>query len=247
MSVSQVAEAAAVSAATVVRFCKTIGFGGYNDFRFTLARELGELREPDPDAVGPEDDIATVADKVFRMDIKAIGETLQMLDRNALRGAVEVLEQARNVQVFGTGSSVPVVFDAYYRLSCLGLRVAAVTDTFMQTVGATSLTDHDVALVVSHTGRTEASLTVAQQAQRQGATVVGITSSLNSPLAEIADVALVAATGETTFRTGTMASRIAQISVIDAVYVALANRQFVQAGERLEFVNSLLEARRSPA
>ena len=243
MSVNQLAKAAEVSATTVMRFCKRLGFDGFSDFRFALARELGEAAQHDDDAVGPEDDVATVADKVFRADVRALQETLQLLDKDELGKAVAALENASHIHIFGTGSSAPVVLDAYYRFSCLGLPVSFVVDTFMQTVSATGLGAGDVALVVSHTGRTEKSLAIAERATKLGAVVIGLTSFLGSPLTELAEVALVTAAGETTFREGTMASRLAQLSVVDALYVAMANRKG-DASQQLDFINLLLEEQR---
>ena len=246
MNVGELARAADVSAATVMRFCKSLGYEGFGDLRFALALDIPDDYEPDRDEIIPDDDAAAVAGKVFRADLKALQETWRMLDLDALARAVDALEWARHVQVIGTGASAPIALDAAYRLSCLGKSTTVATDPFLQVVSVTTLTELDLAFVISHTGRTESTLALAREAKAHGATVLGLSSALGSPLVELADVALVVAMGETSFRVGSTASRIAQISVVDALYVALANRFPEDAATRLEFVNERLETRRRP-
>lgn len=244
MSVNDLAQAASVSTTTVMRLCKSLGFSGYSDFRFELALELNEAGAGEPEGVQPNDDAMAIAQKVLAADQRALRETAQLLNPEVLAEALEALAKGAHVGIYGFGSSAAVALDAYYRFSCLGLKVFLTADTFMQTVNATLLGVGDVALVISHTGRTREALACARQARSSGARVIGLTSFLNAPLLELVDITLVTATGESVFRSGTMASRIAQISVIDALYVALANRHPEAVQGRIDGLNALLEEKR---
>ena len=244
LNINELAQAGAVSTTTVMRLCKALGFSGYSDFRLALALEVSDTRLSEPETIAPDDDAATIARKVLSADQQALHETAQLLDPKVLAEALEAISSSAQLGVYGFGSSAAVALDAYYRFSCLGLKVFLTADTFMQTVNATLLGVGDAALVISHTGRTKEALACARQIRSAGAKVIGLTSSLNAPLLEFVDIALVSATGESKFRTGTMASRIAQISVIDALYVALANGDPVGSQERIDHLNILLEEKR---
>jgi DNA-binding MurR/RpiR family transcriptional regulator len=168
---------------------------------------------------------AQIARKVFQADMQAIAQTIELLDDRALNRAVNALDTARRIEVYGVGSSGPIAVDAYYRLLRIGLPVGVVTDSHMQAVSASLLRKGDAAFIISHTGRTRETLNAAEKARSASATVIALTSFQRSPITTIAHVVLVTASAETAFRVEAMASRIAHLSVVDALYVALATRR----------------------
>ncbi len=245
-SIGDLARSARVSTASVVRMARSLGFAGYRDFRMALIADVS--REPNPVMrdVEPGDSAIEVARKVFTADIDAIASTLELLDEDAFELAVTLLAQADRIEVYGIGSSAPVAVDAYYRLLRLGLTVGVVTDSHMQAVSASLLGAADVALVFSHTGRTSETLTTTRIAKGAGAKVVAVTSFFDSPLAGQVDALLVVATAESAYRVEAMASRIAHLSIVDALYVALANRMGDRAAQVLERSSRIIEEKRVP-
>ncbi len=139
LTITELAERAGVSTASVTRLSKTLGFEGFRAFRHALVADATR----DPEVIAPEieetDTPRDIAEKVFRADIEAIAATLDLIDEDALNRAVEALDRARSIEVYGVGSSAPVAVDAYYRLLRIGLPVAVVTDYHMQAVSASRL------------------------------------------------------------------------------------------------------------
>lgn len=244
LGIEAVARRAGVSTATVLRFCQSLGFAGYKDFKIALAVEMGRSPAVVFEEVRASDTPMQIARKVFRADMQAIAQTLELLDEHALNRAVAVLNSARRIEIYGVGSSAPIAMDAYYRFLRIGLRVAVVTDSHMQAVSAALLESRDVALVISHTGRTKETLETARLARARGATVIVLTSFLRTPIREVANIVLVTATAETAFRVEAMASRIAHLSVIDVLYVSIASRRLERALATLERTNAIIEERR---
>ena len=242
-SVEETTRQTGVSTATVMRFCRTIGCEGFRELKLALAAELGSATLFSLDVV-PGDTPSEIARKVILADLQAIRDTLDLLDMRAFTQATELLAGARRIEAYGIGSSAPIAFDAYYRLLRIGLPVGVATDAHVQAVSASLLRPGDVALVISHTGRTTETLSAAGLARKAGASVVGITSYQRTPLTELCDVTLVTATAETSFRTEAMASRIAHLSVIDALYVALAAGRVDSAQEQLERTQAVIESKR---
>ena len=154
------------------------------------------------------------------------------------------LRRAPTIDVYGMGSSAPVVMDAYYRFLCLGLKVSTPPDSHMQAVNAALLGPGDVALVISHTGQTKNVVTAARKAYETGATVITLTSYYRTPLHRYGHVHLVAATSETNANVEAMASRTAHLAIVDALYVALAMRDPRATGEALAKTQAAIDEQR---
>src|SRR3990170_415885 len=245
LPIQEMAERIGVSEATIVRFTQAVGHSGLRAFKLAL---VGERAAPAVDIfhveVRLEDDPLTVARKVLRADIQAIADTLALLEMQHLEPALDALHRAERIEVYGVGSSAPIAVDAYYRLLKIGLRVTVVTDAHMMAVSAASLTPRDVAFIVSHTGRTTETLNAAVKAAEAGATVISLSSHRQTPLDQYAAIRLVTADRETAFRTEAMASRIAHLSLIDALCVNLAIRNLESATAAMERSSTIIEERR---
>jgi DNA-binding MurR/RpiR family transcriptional regulator len=241
LGIEALARRAGVSTATVLRLCRSLGFGGYKEFKIALAVEMGRAPAVVFEDVRAGDTPMQIARKVFRADMQAISQTLGLLNERALNRAVTVLNSARRIEVYGVGSSAPIAMDAYYRFLRIGLRVVVVTDSHVQAVSAALLESGDVALVISHTGRTKATLETARLARERGAIVIALTSFLQSPIGDVANIVLVTAAAETAFRVEAMASRIAHLSLIDVLYVSIANRRLERALATLRRTNAIIE------
>jgi DNA-binding MurR/RpiR family transcriptional regulator len=244
LGIEALAHRAGVSTATVLRFCQTLGFQGFKDFKIALALESGQSPAVLAEEIRPGDTPGQIARKVFQADMQAIAQTLELLDERALNRAVDALDAARRIEVYGIGSSAPIAVDAYYRFLRIGLPVGVVTDSHMQAVSAALLRKGEAALIISHTGRTRETLSAAQNARDAGATVIALTSFQRSPITTIAHIVLVTASAETAFRVEAMASRIAHLSVVDALYVALATRRLEGALETLDRTGTIIEEKR---
>jgi RpiR family carbohydrate utilization transcriptional regulator len=245
MSVEALAERTGVSTATVMRLCQALGFSGYRELKIALAYEQGGAAAPALEVeIRAGDTPAELMRKVVQSEIQALKETLELIEESALDRAVSLLEEAGRIDIYGMGSSTPVVVDAYYRFMRIGLNVATPPDSHMQSVAAALSRPGDVALVVSHTGRTQEVLTAARKAKAAGATIIALTSFFRSPLCQLADVELVTAVRETTSRVEAMASRTAHLAVVDALYVALTMKRREGSKEALARTQESIDLQR---
>ena len=233
-----------VSEATIIRCCRSIGFQGMRDLKLALAAELATPFQAIHENIEPADSVLAVAQKVLRSDMQAISDTLQLLDADQLERAVTAILGAPRIECYGIGSSMPVALDAYYRFARIGLPATMVTDPHMQCVSASQLPRGAVAFAISHTGRTHETLEALRLARQSGVTCILLTSYAQTPLGRIADIELVTGARETVFRTEAVASRIAHLSVIDAIYVAVAMRTFEGSLTVLERSNEIVEQHR---
>jgi DNA-binding MurR/RpiR family transcriptional regulator len=246
-SVETLAARCGASTATVVRFCRTLGYRGLRDFRLALAAEAkGSPRQELHESIEEGDSVLVIAQKVLASDLQAIEDTRQVLDADALQRAVDALAHAEQIVFFGVGSSLPIAMDAFYRFLRLGSPVSLVSDPHMQAVTAAQLTPGSVAFAISHTGRTRETLDALRKAKQAGATCILLTSHRETPLGQIADIELVTVCRETRFRTEAMASRIAHLSLIDTLYVAVGMRRGEAAHAALARADAIVAEHRLP-
>lgn len=222
-SASEISALAGAALSTVVRTCQSLGFKGFQDLKLALAREgRPAASEELQGAVHHGDAPPVVLSKVRDGAREAIDHGFAHVDTEAFTKAVRAVQAARRVLCLGVGTSAPLAQDVAYRLMWVGIDTDAPADPHVQHVRATLLEPEDMALVVSHTGSTRETVTAAQAASAAGATVVAVTSFPRSPLSEVADICLVAATQETAYRVEALASRIAHLVLLDALWVAVA-------------------------
>lgn len=236
-SITEVAEAASTSETTVTRFCKAVGVGGYPELRLALAAEAARSvargsREIGGE-IGPDDSLADVVAKVGFADARAVEETADQLDVAVLGRAVDLLAAANRVAVYGVGASAFVALDLQHKLHRIGRTALVWTDGHGALSSAALLTSDDVAVGISHTGSTSDTVDALARARLTGAGTVALTNFPRSPISEVADHVVTTAARETTFRSGAMASRISQLTVVDCLVIGVAQHHYDSARRAL--------------
>lgn len=244
MSVTELSEATAASEGSVINFCRSLGLTGFQHLKLSLAQEIVRPVQFIHEDLEKDDDLETVCRKVFHSGIQALRDTHSVLDPQALGQAVAAMRAAKRIEIYGIGSSAPIAEDAHYRMLRIGLDARAMTDSHIQAISA-SRTGPDVAvLTISHTGATHETLTATRLAHEAGAKTVVITNYARSPIQSHADILLYTMARETRFRTEAMASRIAQLCVIDALIAALALADYDRATDTLRRTFDILSIKR---
>ncbi len=223
-SVTDLAEKAGVGETTVLRFCRTLGCRGYQEFKLMLARDeslgargLGEDLEE-------SDDPGAILTKVTQHNMQAVSQTGALLSPAAVDRAVEALLRARRVEVYGVGTSGITALDAMYRFRRIGFNITAIPDPHYAAMSAALLGPEDVAIGVSHSGSTKDTLAALRGARQAGATTICLTAHARSPITAEADIVLLTAPREAPLEGSSFAAKIAQIHALDVLFVSLVQR-----------------------
>lgn len=237
-TITDLATAAETSEATVIRFCRTVGLTGYPQLRIRLAAEAASRIEP-PDArvlggnIPPGADLAQIIATIAFHDARAVAETAEQLDPVVCEQVVAALSGARRIEIYGAGASGLVAADFQRKLHLIGRLAFCFPDAHTALTSAALLGRGDVALGISHAGTTAEAIGVLAQARKGGATTVTVTNYPRAPIAEVADFVLTTAAREATYRTGATASRVAQLTVIDCLFVGVATRNRARTNRAL--------------
>lgn len=252
-SISALAGQCSTSGATVLRFCRAVGYRHYPDLRLDLAREASREEAgsgPGPHLTGDISPTATLGEivaKIAYSDARAIEDTAATLDLEVLARAIDALAAARRVDIYGVGASGFVAQDLHQKLHRIGLLSSVWPDPHAALTSAALLGPSDVAVAISHTGTTIDTIEALRVAEGRGATTIAITNFGDSPLTDHARHVLTTAARETTFRSGAMASRIAQLAVIDCLFVGVAQRSYDRTMQALERTYAAVQGRRMPS
>jgi len=225
-TITDLARECEVSESTVVRFCKSLGLEGYKEFRIAIAQELGAV-VPELAAVemGTAREIKELARSVFSNNIRALEATLSALDYEAVAQATQALARARRVDFYGAGPSNVVAMDAYVKFMRIGLSAGFNSNSYLQAISAAVLTSEDVAVGISYSGSTRDTVEALSIARKAGATTVAITNFRDMPICDAADIVIYTKADESLFQGGAMASRTAQLAVIDLIFAGTVSRR----------------------
>lgn len=222
---AQVAARAGVSPPSVVRAARAIGLAGFTELKIEIARARGTTRFfTPPDALAAGATTAAVLETSIRAGTDALAALGGAIALSALDQAVDALQSARQVIAFGAGPSATVASDAAFRLRAVGVTTIGIQDALSAMIATRLLGRGDAVLAVSSTGRNATTLAIADAASSAGATLIAVTNQCGTPLADLADIALVVGGAPLPAQMAAAGSRLAQLVVIDALVASLALR-----------------------
>jgi len=238
-SISEVAENAGTSEPTVIRFCRALGFSGFQDLKIQLAQDLvPEIKNIHED-VEPGDDTPTLIRKIFQANINALNTTFEILNPKIVDKAIHTLAKAKRIDFFGMAGPGIVAKDAHNKFFRLGISCAYYTDPQMQNMSAALMDSKSVLVIISHSGAIKDQIEAMEIAKAAGATTIAIVSHRRSPAAKMADIPLCVYARESSFKPEPISARIAAICVIDVLFVGVALKR------RKEFVTNLHKTRKA--
>ena len=232
LSISELAARGNTSTTSVVRFSKYLGYDHLKDLRMDVLREVA--RENFQTASLPEvsgdidrnDTVQDIVAKVSTAETLSIADTAKVLDPVSLSAAVAAVASARRVDIFGVGASSFVGLDLQQKLTRIGHVALNWPDTHAAWTSAATLDAGCVAIAVSHSGSTVDTIDFLAVAREGGATTIAITNHADAELASHADIVLTTAARETGFRSGALGSRIAQLMVVDCMFIGVAQTNY---------------------
>lgn len=236
-SVTELAEKCGCGDATVVRFSRRIGFDGFQALKIGIAGEIGSTS-----SIGTEIKKDDSCFEIFKKRITDISLSLQstenVLDEQTLEKAAKIIMNARRIAVFGLGNSAAIAIDAAHKFLRLGLDAQCCTDNHMQAIIASHLDRKSVAIGISHSGSSKDIVDALRLSKIGGATTICVTNFGSSPIVEASDISIFTKSEETKHSILGMSSRIAQLTIFDAIYTYIvihSDKEAVQAIYNTEF------------
>ncbi|MCD8023474.1 MAG: MurR/RpiR family transcriptional regulator [Lachnospiraceae bacterium] len=236
-SIHQLAEQSYCSPSTIVRLCRKLGFEGYRELHKALLCELTvrqQTSQEKGDSLDRTEQLSDIISGVTHRNISSLEDTLHIVDPEEVQKGVDLIANCDTLLLFGLGASQLVAEDAYLKFLRINKPCTCACDIHSQYLQARNARPGDAAIIISYSGYTEEMIRCARDLKSRRTPIIAITRFVHSPLTQLADCCLYVVTTEELFRSGAMASRIAQLNIIDILYTTYFNRDFDRNLQYLE-------------
>lgn len=230
MSITDLADACEVGDTSVYRFCRAMKLDGYQEFKMKLSLGLKDT-EPRQNFSGEDDDDESLGHKIMELHMSAIRESYMLIDHKNLNKIIKMMESSRRIFFFGIGDSLLAAEEARNKFLRVTGKVICITDPHMQSMAASTCSEEDLIIIISYSGATKDNLHVVKEARRAGAKVASITHFRKSPLTMHSDAVLLCGSDESPLEGGSMASKMAQLYLIDLLYQEYYARNYEECRE----------------
>ncbi|MDO5717446.1 MAG: MurR/RpiR family transcriptional regulator [Tissierellia bacterium] len=222
MTLQEVSREAMVGEATILRFCRKIGYDGFQSLKLSIAEEKDFIREKEPNCfIG----------KVTQNLHNTIDNTRDTINLDDIEKTSNLINLASRVFIYGIGSSGNVALDMQSRLLRFGKTVYPVTDSHYQLMNSSIMNEEDLVIAFSLTGYTEEIIDSISLAKKNKAKIIAITNHILSPLANLADIVLITAGKESPIDGGSISAMISQLYIADLICTSYATDNRERAKE----------------
>lgn len=222
MSVADIASSCGVSEATVVRHCRRAGHTGLKEYKIALANHGGHAKVS---PITGNESVSELKQKIFSGCAETLHTSCKLLSDRMLSTALDVLTHADNIDVYAVGGSIPIASYLRHQFIKLGIRTNVYSDSYTMRMSQSQLKSGDVVLAISCSGKTTEVVEAMRTAKTLGAHTICITTGADSPLAQLADIALLTANERFITVEDSIYGRMSNLITVDILFAGLAIRK----------------------
>ncbi|HEY4553681.1 MAG TPA: MurR/RpiR family transcriptional regulator [Bacillaceae bacterium] len=224
-TVTDLSEKVRVGETTIIRFCRKLGYRGYQEFKLAIAQSLVNPADPMDGMVEEGDSLEAIGKKITQQNIKILNDSLELVDTKRIEKSISAVLAARSISFFGIGSSAFTAQDAEHRFMRMGFNVSHASDAHVMAMKAALVNEQDVVFGISTSGSTKDVVDAIRIARQNKAFIICLTNQGRSPITQYADVILLAASKESPFQGGAYSSKIAQLHILDILTKSIEIQQ----------------------
>lgn len=240
LTASALGEKSQTSGAAVIRLCKSLGFNGFQELKIRVAGDLQGDAVTGYRDIEPNEEYKEIIAKMTSNTIQTIQETIDIMNEDSLKAAVEALIQAKSIVFIGFGASYISAIDAEQKFLRVNKDVQSFSDVHIAATSIANKGPDDVIVGISFSGQTKGVAKLLELAKQKGSTTISMTKYGQSIVSDHADIQLhTSAAKEATFRSGATSSRIAQLHLIDILFMCLVSQEY---DEMIEYIDATREA-----
>lgn len=232
MTIYKLAEATFTSPSSIVRLCKKIDFDGYKELLKAIVHELAirnYYKAKEINDVNKMDQMEAIIYKVTHKNILSLEKTSDIQNKELLENCLAEILKCDKLVFFGIGASLIIAREAHLKFTRINKKAYICEDWHTQLLMAKSMTERDLAIVISYSGQTKEMITCIKEAKLAGAKTISITKYTTAPIVELAEYNLYTVANKCDFKSSGMSSMIAQLNLIEILYTAFINKQHEHA------------------
>lgn len=226
---SEMADNIGVSQSSIIKFIKKLGFNKFGEFKIQVTKELENAKQ-NKDKIHNEiyldDSLEDLSAKVFNETVKAMEDTLKIIDHKYFENVIDVIRQSHKILLIGSGMSSIVAKDLEIKLIKIRIDALHYESSHMQLMKLATMDEQDLVIAISHRGETEDVIDVIKKAKKKGIKVLSITSIEKNTVADLSDFNLKVISEENNFRSLAISSRMAQLILNDIIFLRLTQTDY---------------------
>lgn len=250
LTANELGQISLTSSATVIRLCKSLDLKGFQELKLRIAGDVQKSNNLATRDIEPNESTFTIIEKMTNNSMQILKETAELINPNELTKAVDALLEAKNIHFFGVGASSIIAQDAQQKFLRINKNATSFSDTHMAATLVANAQLTDVVVGISFSGETLEVSKIIELAKKQGVKTISLTKYGALLVNSLADIRLyTSAASEPAFRSGATASRIAQLHVIDILFMCVASQRYDETINYLdrtrEAINFFIECKKS--
>ncbi|MEI0701454.1 MurR/RpiR family transcriptional regulator [Brachyspira intermedia] len=224
-----------VSSASVVRFAKDLGFKGLDELKISIASKNGDddNKYNINTIISADDNVEELCDKIMLLIKSSNEDFFYQLDKNALEKAFKLIRNARNIYMLGIGASSLSAYDLFHKLKRANFNAFFYEDAHLNAEFFNYLTEEDVVIAFSYSGRTNEVIYPVKIASSKKASIIAVTRKKTNNLSKMADVLITVPNNEELTRMGAITSKYSSLIVSDLLYFGAIQKDFENIKDNL--------------
>ena len=226
MSIKELSNESNTGEATIIRFCKKIGFKGYNEFKISLISTMSKKKQRTRHKIDilSDKNYNTIAENIYNNSFNVLKDTLSLINNEVFDNCINLINTAKHIEFIGVGYSNLTAQDAKYKFLRIGKSVAAHSDSHLFKMAASISGKNDLVIGISQTGETQEVIESMKSAKARGADTIVITNNDNTEITKYADHILVNGYNDVRSETGSFSERISQLFIIELLYLGVLSK-----------------------
>lgn len=224
LSLQALAQQCGTSEASVLRFCRSIGYSGYQDFKSGLVVDLLKHQPPAASTDGHgEIGGADIWTNVQTHATRGLEQTIARLDRQLVEELASRILASRRVAVLGVSGSAGVATVFAFGLLACGIEAIHPVDRVEIERLCSLLSPEVVVIGISHSGNAPEVVTGLARAVQAGCFNVAVTHFELSPVARAADRLILTCGQEPLLGSNACTPRALQLIALEVVLEHVAH------------------------
>ncbi len=230
-TITELSHETGVGETTVLRFCRKLGFTGYQEFKLALTQEIYKFTSSETDNFENLGEFSEVVSNTINNSMNVIKETARILDEQTLSAVVKLILESNRILLVGSSMSGNSALDAQNRLMRIGINAEYYSDTHLELMSSNTLNENDLLIAFSVSGSTKNTIQAIEFAKQNKAKIIVITNKIQSKAASLADIVLITKGRESPLEGGSLPAKISQLCIINIIYNLLVYADKKKADE----------------
>ena len=210
-TITQLAEVTGTSEASIVRFCRHLGYSSYAEFKMSLALAINDT------APAQNGSSSNTVSQRLNSATEGLKHTSELIDTKLLIKVADTIKKSGKVIIIGVASSGVTAEYLNYQLNRIGIISNCFSDMHMACMTASHLDKNDLLFSISSGGSTKEVIEATKIGKQRGCKTIGITNISKSPLLRHLDICLTVANPEAPLSGGDFCAKINQLFLIELI------------------------------